>query len=113
MRPRDARDAKHRRGRAPAVALATAKARTEAGIALLALLLGAAACARDGADAASGRIDVQAAANCAPFEYDQGAYDSCVADEKRRLNVAAINNLSLISSQTLLTVPIGGAALHH
>jgi hypothetical protein len=56
---------------------------------------------------------VQAAANCAPFEYDQAAYDSCVADEKRRLNAAAINNLSLISSQTLLTVPIGGAALHH
>jgi hypothetical protein len=110
MRPRDA---KRRRGRAPAVALATAKARTEAGVALLFVLLCAAACARDGASSASGRIDVQAATNCAPFEYDQAAYDSCIADEKRRLNAAAINNLSLISSQTLLTVPIGGAALHH
>jgi hypothetical protein len=96
MRPRDA---ERRRGRAR--------------VALLGMLLCAAACARDGAGVASGRIDVQAAANCAPFEYDQAAYDSCVADEKRRLNAAAINNLSLISSQTLLNVPIGGAALHH
>jgi hypothetical protein len=56
-----------------------------------------AACVRD--EAASGRIDVQAAANCAPFEYDKAAYDSCVVDEKRRLNAAAINNLSNVTGR--------------
>jgi hypothetical protein len=80
-------------------------------VAALGVLLLAAACS-GGVTSPSGRIDVQAAANCAPMEYDQAHYDACIAEEKRRLNAAAINNLSLISTQTLLTVPVAGA-LHH
>jgi hypothetical protein len=81
-------------------------------VVVLGLLLSAAACAPD-ETASSGRIDVQAAANCAPFEYDRAAYDACIVDEKRRLNAAAINTLSNVTGQTLLTVPMAGGALHH
>jgi hypothetical protein len=80
--------------------------------AVLAAVMLCAACAQNEA-ASSGRIDVQAAANCAPLEYDQVAYDSCVVDQKRRLNAAAVTNLSNVTGETLLTVPLSGGMLHH